>query len=288
MSRTERETTADHPQFSDKRESTARVIRQRQLSDGIHELVLETSLGASAKPGQFVNLYCRDSARLLPRPISICEAGDRELTLVYRVVGNGTREFAALQPGDCLRLAGNLGNGYRLSAAAGKHVVIAGGGLGIPPMLFLARSLHACAGEDAPASLTVVLGYRDADTVFLDRAFDEYSKVFIASDDGSVGMKGTALDVIRTQGLQAETTYVCGPMPMLRAFAQDSEERRRNGKNNACYVSLEERMACGIGACLGCVVKTTDTDSHSQVRNARICAEGPVFDSREIAWGEMK
>ncbi|MBR5116702.1 MAG: dihydroorotate dehydrogenase electron transfer subunit [Lachnospiraceae bacterium] len=268
------------------RETTAVVHSQHKLTADILELVLNTDLAETARPGQFVNLYCRDGARLLPRPISISDAADGQLTLVYRVVGNGTAELSGLTPGENVRLTGCLGNGYDLSAAANKHAVLVGGGLGIPPMRFLARALSRqfSAGDQAPQSVTSVLGYRDQATVFLRGAFDAYGSVVTASDDGSVGLRGTAVDAIRAEDLPCDVLFACGPMPMLRALAQFAEKQRQAGKDIRCYVSLEERMACGIGACLGCVTKTTAVDEHSRVRNARICVEGPVFDAEAIAW----
>lgn len=264
-----------------KREVTARVVQQEKLTADILELTLETELAGEAGPGQFVNLYCRDGARLLPRPISICDAAGDRLRLVYRVVGAGTRELSALAAGDSVRMTGCLGNGYDLQTAVGKHVVAVGGGLGIPPMLFLMRKLEE---RKQSASLTAVLGYRDRDTVFLADAFDGFGRVVTASDDGSLGFHGTVVDAIRAEGLACDVLYACGPLPMLRALAGFAENERQAGKDIKCYVSLEERMACGIGACLGCVTKTTAVDDHSRVRNARICVEGPVFEAGEIEW----
>ncbi|MBQ3790730.1 MAG: dihydroorotate dehydrogenase electron transfer subunit [Lachnospiraceae bacterium] len=266
------------------REATARVIRQEELTEGICSLVLETGLADDAQPGQFVNLYCTDGARLLPRPISICDASEGTLRLVYRVVGGGTGELSALAAGDTVRMTGCLGNGYDLTAAAGKRVIAVGGGLGIPPMLFLMRLLEADRSAGGPASLTAVLGYRDLRTVFLRDDFDRFGSVVTASDDGSVGYHGTVVDAIREEKLACDVLYACGPMPMLRALARFAEEQRQTGKDIKCYVSLEERMACGIGACLGCVTRTAAVDEHSRVHNARICVEGPVFEVSEIAW----
>ncbi len=267
------------------RTETARVVSQARLTCDIFELMLETALAREVRPGQFVALYCSDQARLLPRPISVCDSipGENRLRLVYRVVGEGTGELARLQTGSYVRILGNLGNGFDLLTAAGKRVLITGGGVGIPPLLFLSKELRRQSGEKAPVHVTIALGYRNSETFLLER-FRESGEVLIASDDGSVGVKGTVMDAIRREKTAFDVVFACGPMPMLRALAAYSEETRCEEKNIKCYVSLEERMACGVGACLGCVVKTKATDAHSRVCKARVCTEGPVFDAEEIAW----
>ncbi len=248
----------------------SKVVRSCNLATGVYELVLATEhIAGEARPGQFVSLYSKDGARLLPRPISICGIDGDNIRLVYRVAGAGTLEFSKLKAGDTLTVQGALGNGYDVNASdAKKRCVIFGGGIGIPPMLELAKQLDC--------EKTIVLGYRDSET-FLAKEFEKYGSVYIASEDGSVGTKGNVLDAVREHNIEGEVFYACGPMPMLRAikqYAQDSDIR--------CYISLEEKMACGIGACLACVCKTKDIDSHSKVNNTRICKEGPVFDAREV------
>lgn len=271
----------------EKREVTARVEKQDSLTEDIRELILETPLAEDAMPGQFVNLYCGDGARLLPRPISVCDVFSGRMKLVYRVVGAGTAELAALKAGDTVRMVGNLGNGYDPRTAFGKDVLVVGGGLGVPPMYYLSRLLHMLGlrgGAESPATLTMVLGYRDEASTFMKLAFTGFGRVVFASDDGSIGMKGTVVDAIRAENISCDVIYACGPLPMLRAVTSYAREKSTDEKNIKCYVSLEERMACGIGACLGCVTKTTQPDEHSRVNNARICVEGPVFDAEMIAW----
>ena len=130
-------------------------------------------------------------------------------------------------------------------------------------------------GGEKP-EMTIVMGYRDAGTFLLDE-FQEEAEVLVATEDGSVGTKGNVLDAIREQGLQADVIYACGPMPMLRALKAYAAEHHM-----ACYISMEERMACGIGACLACVCNSREKDAHSNVNNKRICKEGPVFDAQEV------
>jgi dihydroorotate dehydrogenase electron transfer subunit len=123
---------------------------------------------------------------------------------------------------------------------------------------------------------TIVMGYRNADTFLLDE-FKEQGNVLVATEDGSVGTKGNVLDAIRENGAKADVIYACGPLPMLRALKTYAAEQGMD-----CFISMEERMACGIGACLACVCKTKDVDAHSNVKNKRICKEGPVFDAKEV------
>ncbi len=259
-----------------KMKKEARVLSQRLLADGIYELWLETEMAQDARPGQFVGVYPTNKSTLLPRPISICEV-DKEksaLRLVYRVVGTGTAEFALYQPGDYIMLLGVLGNGFPIDAAAGKKAVVMGGGIGVPPLLETAKQLQNMTTK--AESVTAVMGYRNDDT-FLSEDFEKYSSLVIASEDGSVGTKGNVLDAMRQQDVECDVIFACGPMPMLRAIKTYATEKKIKA-----YVSLEERMACGVGACLGCITKTKNVDEHSHVNNARICTDGPVFDADEL------
>ncbi len=251
------------------------VAEKSDLGGGITELwLMVPEIAAQAVPGQFVALYCKDGSRLLPRPISICDVDEerQKLRLVFRTAGEGTKELAATRVFDSIPLLGPLGNGY--PQTAGERPLLVGGGIGIPPMLFLAKQLKQ-QGRD----VSVVLGYRDS-RMFLAQDFAACASVYVATDDGSAGTKGTVLDAIRAEGLAFDWLGACGPMPMLRGIKALSEER-----NVPAYLSLEERMACGVGACLGCVCKTKDVDGHSHVHNRRICKEGPVFDAQEVEIG---
>lgn len=247
------------------------IIRQEEIATDIYSMWLHTDrIAAAATAGQFVGIYCRDGSRILPRPISICEIDkeDQAIRIVYRVAGKGTNEFSYMRTGMPLYVIGPLGNGF--PQKQGKALLI-GGGIGIPPMLELAKELD-CEKE-------IILGYRNRQ-LFLDDLFALHGNVHIATEDGSVGTKGNVLDVIRNKQLQADTIYACGPMPMLRALKAYAQEQ-----DVECWISLEERMACGVGACLGCVCKTRHKDGHSHVKNKRICTEGPVFDAREVEIG---
>ena len=261
--------------MSEKFEEKALVVSQEQIGDGIFDLVLQTKdIAHDAIAGQFVSVYSNDATKLLPRPISLCGIDDESGTirLVYRVTGEntGTEEFSKLQTGDEVRILGPLGNGFTIGE---EKAFLIGGGIGIPPMLQLAKRLKE---EQPQTEFTIVLGYRDAKTFLLEE-FEELGEVVIATEDGSLGTKGNVLDAIREKNLTADVIYSCGPTPMLRALKAYAQE-----KDMMCYVSMEERMACGIGACLACVCKSTEKDGHTNVNNKRICKEGPVFDAREV------
>ena len=250
---------------------TAAVAGQEKLAEGVYSMWIDTEpVAAQAKAGQFVSLYSGDGARLLPRPISICET-DKEkgrLRLVYRVAGAGTEEFSRYQEGDTVDILGPLGNGFPLEGMAGKKAFLIGGGIGIPPMLQLAKELD-CENQ-------AVLGYRDGE-LFLKEEFESYASVYVATEDGSAGTKGNVIDAIRENGLKADVIFACGPTPMLRAIKAYALER-----GIPCYLSLEEKMACGIGACLACVCQSKEVDPHSNVHNKRICKDGPVFKAEEV------
>lgn len=251
------------------------IYEQMEIAPGIYDMWLKTDLAGQARAGQFISVYPNCREHLLPRPISICEAKPKEnlLRIVYRVAGDGTKEFASYHSNDTLEILGTLGNGYDLAQAAGKDVFLMGGGIGIPPMLQLAKRLKE---EGQAKSVTAILGYRDCN-LFLKDEIEKYATVYVATEDGSVGTKGNVMNAIEEQGLSADVIYTCGPMPMLRAIKHYAADKQMKA-----YLSLEERMACGVGACLGCVCKTTHKDEHSHVNNARVCTDGPVFDAEEV------
>ena len=245
------------------------VDSQKMLQDGIYDMwITTTDIAANAVPGQFISVYTKDASKLLPRPISICEVSGNKLRIVYRVVGEGTAQFSEYKAGDSIHILGPLGNGFPIDNMEGKKAVLIGGGIGIPPMLELAKKLN-CEKE-------IVLGYRNKDT-FLDEELKAYGNITIASDDGSIGTHGTVIDAIKANDIKGDVIFTCGPTPMLRAVKQYAMD---NGIET--WLSLEEKMACGIGACLACVCKSTEVDDHSMVHNKRICKDGPVFNATEV------
>ena len=265
------------------RKQTCNIIEQQEIAPGIFDLRLQAEeIAAAAAPGQFVNVYCADRARLLPRPISICEADASTgvIRLVYRVAGRGTEEFSGRSAGEALAVLGPLGNGFPTDRAAGKRLLLVGGGIGIPPLLETAKRARALGAE-----VTVVLGYRDMP--FLAEDFRGTAEVLFAVEDGCAAGKlrgaglpvteGTVLDAIRETGLSADLLFACGPGPMLRALQEYAEK-----EHIETWLSLEERMACGVGACLACVCATAEKDAHTQVKNRRVCKDGPVFEASEV------
>lgn len=289
--------------MAEKFEEIAVVVDQNALGSGIYDLTLKTkNIAKAAKAGQFVSVYSNDRSKLLPRPISLCgiDRDEDTIRLVYRVTGEntGTEEFSKLVMGDRIRILGPLGNGFTVEP--GKKAFLIGGGIGVPPMLQLAKDINSGVVQTFGAvdtntqekgqteekqinghgkkicDMNIIMGYRDENTFLLDE-FKEQADSFVATEDGSVGTKGNVIDAIKENGLEADVIYACGPMPMLRALKAYAMEH-----DMECYVSMEERMACGIGACLACVCKTKDKDAHSNVNNKRICKEGPVFNAKEV------
>lgn len=255
--------------MANKFKEVVKVISQEQIGTAIYSMWIQSeNMANAAKPGQFISVYTNDTGKLLPRPISICEI-DKEngrLRIVYRVTGDntGTDLFSKLTVGDAIDVLGPLGNGFPLIE---KKAFLIGGGIGVPPMLELAKNLD-CEKQ-------IVVGYRDE--LFLIDDLKAQGEVYIATEDGSAGTKGNVIDAIKAEMLEAEIIYACGPTPMLRAIKAYALEH-----NIECYVSMEEKMACGVGACLACVCKTKEVDHHSNVHNKRICKDGPVFLATEV------
>ena len=246
---------------------TAQVISQECIATDVYSLVLMADeIAKQAAAGQFISVYSKDGSKMLPRPISLCdinkEAGT--LRLVYRVVGFGTAEFSKLEAGDLVDILGPLGNGFDKQD---KKAILIGGGIGIPPMLQLAKELSC--------EKSIVLGYRDE--IFLNEEFEPYGNVYLSSEDGMHGVKGNVIDAIVEYGIEGDIIYACGPTPMLRGIKAYAME-----KGIFCQISMEEKMACGVGACLACICQTKEIDEHSQVHNKRICKDGPVFYAEEV------
>lgn len=255
-----------------------RICSKEHIASDIVSMWLRADdIAGKAVAGQFVSVYSDSSSELLPRPISICDtdASSGMIRLVFRIVGKGTREFALKEAGDTLYLIGPLGNGYSEAVkklnlekdSENRNALIIGGGIGIPPMLKLASTLQC--------KTSIVLGYRD--TQFMNEEFEKYGDVYIATEDGSAGTKGNVIDAIKENKLNEDIIFACGPLPMLRGVKQYAVEN-----NIDAWISLEEKMACGIGACLACVCNSTEVDGHSFVKNKRICKDGPVFNAKEV------
>lgn len=246
------------------------VVKNQQLTKDIYVLELTGEFPYNkVQPGQFVNILI-GSGREHPlrRPISIaaCDIAAEKLTIIYRVVGDGTKWLSAQGPGANIDVMGPLGKGFPLLNAASK-VLVVGGGVGIPPLYQLSREL-AKGGHQ----LQMVLGFRDASDAFWVEEFGQFGRVTVCTEDGSLGTKGFVTAAIDASAGWT-TLYACGPKPMLKALKSQFASVQIQG-----FVSLEERMACGVGACWGCTCQTSDG-----LDTKRICKDGPVFPWEEVA-----
>ena len=228
-----------------------------RLTPAVWRMTLEGDTQWITAPGQFVNVEL--DGCYLRRPISVCDWDERTITLIYKVVGEGTALMAGLRPGVRLDLLTGLGNGFDVTKGSRRELLV-GGGVGVPPLYNLAKRLLADGREVA-----VVLGFNTAAEVFYRDEFAQLGcRVVVATADGTEGVRGFVTDAIRESGLAYDYFYACGPLPMLKAV----EARYSRG-----YMSFESRMACGIGACMACVAK----DRKEADLYHRICKEGPVF-----------
>ena len=242
------------------------VLGNWQLAPGIFSLTLKLP-ECKPLPGQFVMLYLESGAHLLPRPISICDVGGDQLRLVYQVVGAGTQQLSALSPGAQLRMLGPLGNGFALKPGL-KTACLVGGGIGSPPLLLLAKELTR-----QGVRTQVFLGFRDR-SILSGEFAGLGCEVNIATDSGREGFHGNVIALLREKAPSVDELFSCGPKVMLSGLASYARDR-----GIPCQVSLEERMACGLGACVGCVAKAGDGYK-------KVCCDGPVFYSDEVVLDE--
>lgn len=251
-----------------KNTENAIVLSNKKIAENIFDMTLKApAVAENASAGQFIELYPDNGVNILPRPISICELDKQKGTLriVYQVVGQGTELFSNKKENDVIRILGSCGNGYPIENE--KHTILVGGGIGVPPLLETAKQIKG--------KKTVFLGFRSGE--ILAEEFKKYDcDVHIATDDGSVGFKGNVVELMRSMDIKADVIFSCGPKIMLKFLSMYAEE-----KGIKCYVSMEERMACGIGACVGCVIKIKDGDDFV---HKKVCKDGPVFNSCEVIW----
>ena len=238
------------------------VTKNEALTPLIYEMKLAGDVSGVTRAGQFVEIAL--DGLYLRRPISVCNYDEGELTLIYKVVGKGTDLMSQMAEGTQLDVLTGLGNGFNIDHEC-KRALLVGGGVGVPPLYRLTRDLVARGKE-----VTVVLGFNTESEIFYAEKFEEAgAKVIIATADGSVGVKGFVTNAIAESRVEADYFYSCGPLPMLKALCQNLEI---DGE-----VSLEERMGCGFGICMGCSIQTTKGAK-------RVCKEGPVFKKEEVIW----
>ncbi|SET08551.1 dihydroorotate dehydrogenase electron transfer subunit [Natronincola peptidivorans] len=254
-----------------KKNLKARITTNHEIAPGIYEMIiLSKELSLEGFPGKFVNLYLEDGKHLLPRPISICEINAKEqvLRLIYAVLGKGTKKLSMMKENQEIHVLGPLGNGFTVEKGTGKNIVI-GGGVGVPPLLELVKQLEG--------ATDVYLGFRC--NPFLVEDFKKYAdNVYLATEDGSEGHKGNVLELLKLQNQEGDMIYSCGPKPMLKAVSEWAKNH-----NIDAELSLEERMACGIGACLVCTCKAAETGDEDW-EYKRVCKDGPVFSRDEVMW----
>lgn len=254
------------------KELIVKVLENKPLANGIYKLKFELPEKMHClKCGKFVNISVGNDALLLRRPIAICEYDDTSVTICYQLKGKGTHNLANVKQGDMLSCVLPLGNGFTIEEKE-KNIALIGGGVGIFPMISVLKEY-----ENADKNFHSYIGFRNKDAVCMQDVFVNLSaNSEIVTDDGSYGKKSNAVSAFFAdlKNFKPDVILSCGPTPMLRALKEGLKERNLD---IPCYVSLEERMACGIGACLVCVCK-----KEGKEENARVCKDGPVFEIGEV------
>lgn len=236
-----------------------KVLSNTALTKDVYKMILAGDTQYITAPGQFINIKL--DGKFLRRPISVCDYDEKSITIIYKVVGEGTAQMKNIQPGESLDILTGLGNGYDISKSS-KPLLI-GGGVGVPPMYNLAKTLIADGQKP-----TVVLGFNTASEVFYEKEFVALgADTYVTTVDGSYGINGFVTDAMAD--LDYDYFYTCGPLPMFKAVY--------NATETSGQFSFEERMGCGFGACMGCSCKT-------KYGNKRICKDGPVLVKEEIIW----
>ncbi|WP_438823975.1 dihydroorotate dehydrogenase electron transfer subunit [Bacillus sp. JJ1773] len=249
------------------------VVSQQEIAERIFELTLKGELvNEMNEPGQFVHLKISEQFDpLLRRPISISAINkdEKEFTMIYRAEGKGTIILSEKKPGDTVDVLGPLGHGFPLEeASAGETALLVGGGIGVPPLFELSKQL-----VKKGVKVIHVLGFQSSNVVFYDEQFTQLGETYAATVDGSYGRKGFVTNVIEDDKINFDILYSCGPTPMLKALEQAYKHKK-------VYLSLEERMGCGIGACFACVCHTGEDPTGYTYK--KVCSDGPVFKAGEV------
>lgn len=249
------------------------ILVQERIAHNIYKLKLKGELVKEMnKPGRFVHLKVNDgSSPLLRRPISVCDFDQEEqtFTMIYRAEGEGTKLLSQKLTGNQVDVLGPLGNGFPVDEAEkGQTALLVGGGIGVPPLFNLSKQLI-----QKGVNVIHVLGFQTEDVVFYEEEFSKLGKTYVTTVDGTRGIKGFVTDVIRDENLEFDILYSCGPLPMLKALENQNKDKKG-------FISLEQRMGCGIGACFACVCHTQDDPDGFSYR--KVCTDGPVFPIGEV------
>jgi len=265
---------------------SGRVIHHAAIAKGIYKMTIGgeyfLKICRQAKAGQFINVYLKDKSTLLPRPFSICQIDEESLDIVYKVVGKGTEGLSCYKEGDDIKISSGLGNGYMLDdiknnlsglqRSKKKECVLVGGGVGIPPLIQLAREL-----KNSQAGVTIILGFQE-EPFLIEEAEKYCDQLYIATENGTTGYHGNVVQLIKEKRILGDEFYSCGPKSMLKALVGYCKDI-----DVPVQVSLEERMGCGYGACVGCTCKTIKDGETVQ---KAVCKDGPVFFGKEVLWDE--
>jgi len=256
-----------------RKQQEMKIISNTQIANRVFELVLTGELASiMLQAGQFVNIKVGDGGFLLRRPISICSVNHhkKEITLVYRAEGAGTTSLSGQKAGEYVDILGPLGTGFDIeSIPTVATVALVGGGIGVPPMYEAAKKLSAKGNK-----VVAILGFESKDGVFYEEKFQEIAEVHVATMDGSYGFEGHVVALMKEKGIEFDWVLACGPKTMLQGLHTEYHSTKEG------FLSFEERMACGIGACYACVCTMSDGS------RPRVCKEGPVFNLKEVAFNE--
>ncbi|GHU74783.1 dihydroorotate dehydrogenase B (NAD(+)), electron transfer subunit [Clostridia bacterium] len=250
---------------------TVKILKNHKIAEDIYELLLYApNIWHRVLPGQFAEIYLENGINILPRPLSICHAALGNLRIIYKTVGDGTRRLSEFREGDGIRILAPLGNGFPVDFDASYEHIVIGGGIGVVPLLRLAQTRRG--------DVRVFLGFRAKEQIILREDFAAATEhLRIATDDGSYGYHGNIISLVKEELAESDkprVIYACGPKPLLRAVQSFAAKN-----NTLAYLSLEERMGCGFGACIGCVVKTV----HGY---KKVCKDGTVFLADEVIFDE--
>lgn len=255
------------------KQEICQVIDQREIATNIYELTVKGELvHEMTEPGQFVHVKVNNSlSPLLRRPISIAniDQSRQTFTMIYRAEGKGTSLLAKLKQGDLLDVLGPLGHGFPVDEVEScETALLVGGGIGVPPLYELSQRLTANG-----VNVIHVLGFQTKNAVFYEEEFKQLGATYITTADGSYAYSGLVTVVIKNENITFDVLYTCGPTPMLRALEKENRHKK-------VFLSLEERMGCGIGACFACVCHTGDDPTG--VSYKKVCSDGPVFRAGEV------